>query len=64
MDEVMQEVMYGITYTKPQVVLLQDTGIGVAETAARTCYDSFSNSENSVIQNLEKICRHRICVHF
>jgi len=50
----MQEVMYGITYTKPQVVLLQDTGIGVAETAARTCYDSFSNSENSVIQNLEK----------
>ena len=49
----MQEVVYGIHYTKPTVVLLQDTGIGVAETAARTCYDSFANSENSVIQALE-----------
>ena len=49
----MIEEVYGIKYTKPQVVLLQDTGIGVAETAARTCYDSFSNSENEVIQCLE-----------
>lgn len=45
--------MYGIKYSKPEVVLLQDTGIGVAETAARTCYDSFSNSENSVVQEIE-----------
>ena len=49
----MEEVVYGITYTKPQVVLLQDTGIGVAETAARTCYDSFDNSENGVVQGLK-----------
>jgi len=48
----MMEV-YGIQYYKPEVVLLQDTGIGVAETAARTCYDSFSNSENSVIKEIE-----------
>jgi len=48
-----QEVVYGMNYTRPEVVLLQDTGIGVAETAARTCYDSFSNSENRVIQELE-----------
>ena len=48
------EEMYGIKYSKPEVVLLQDTGIGVAETAARTCYDSFSNSENSVVQEIEK----------
>ncbi len=47
------EDMYGIKYNKPEVVLLQDTGIGVAESAARTCYDSFSNSENQVIQELE-----------
>ena len=47
------EDMYGIKYNKPEVVLLQDTGIGVAESAARTCYDSFSNSENEVIQELE-----------
>jgi thymidylate synthase (FAD) len=47
------ENMYGIEYCKPEVVLLQDTGIGVAETAARTCYDSFSNSENEVINYIE-----------
>jgi thymidylate synthase (FAD) len=50
----MIETFYGIKYKKPKVVLLQDTGIGVAETAARTCYDSFANSENDVIQNLEQ----------
>ncbi len=47
------EDTYGIKYSKPEVVLLQDTGIGVAETAARTCYDSFTNSENDVIKNIE-----------
>ena len=45
--------MYGIKYSKPKVLLMQDTGIGVAETAARTCYDSFENSENEVIQQIE-----------
>ena len=49
----MMEEMYGIKYSRPEVVLLKDTGIGVAETAARTCYDSFANSENSVIQEIE-----------
>jgi len=47
------ENIYGIEYNKPEVVLLQDTGIGVAESAARTCYDSFANSENDVIKNIE-----------
>ncbi|MEA1955654.1 MAG: FAD-dependent thymidylate synthase [Campylobacterota bacterium] len=47
------ENIYGIKYEKPEVVLLQDTGIGVAESAARTCYDSFSNSENEVIKDIE-----------
>ncbi|MEA1918553.1 MAG: FAD-dependent thymidylate synthase, partial [Campylobacterota bacterium] len=28
---------------------------GVAETAARTCYDSFSNSENEVVKSIEHI---------
>ena len=32
---------------------MQDTGIGVAESAARTCYDSFENSENKVIRDIE-----------
>jgi len=47
------ENVYGIEYSQPEVVLLQDTGIGVAEAAARTCYDSFENSENEVIQQIE-----------
>ena len=47
------EDVFGIKYSKPKVVLLQDTGIGVAEAAARTCYDSFDNSENEVIKHIE-----------
>ena len=50
----MMEDMYGIKYSRPEVVLLQETGLGVAETAARTCYDSFQNSENEVIQHIEE----------
>ncbi|MDF1875725.1 FAD-dependent thymidylate synthase [Sulfurimonas sp. SAG-AH-194-I05] len=49
------ENVYGIEYSKPEVVLLQDTGIGVAEAAARTCYDSFTNSENDVIKEIEHV---------
>jgi len=48
------ENIFGIQYSLPEVVLLQDTGIGVAEIAARTCYDSFTNSENLIVQNIEK----------
>ena len=47
------ETIYGIGYSQPKVVLLQDTGIGVSEAAARTCYDSFENSENEVIKHIE-----------
>ncbi|MDD2449047.1 MAG: FAD-dependent thymidylate synthase [Sulfurimonas sp.] len=47
------ENMYGIKYSKPEVTLLQESGIGVAETAARTCYDSFANSENEAIKFIE-----------
>jgi len=47
------EEMFGIKYAKPEVVLLQESGIGVAEMAARTCYDSFSHSENDVVKALE-----------
>jgi thymidylate synthase (FAD) len=47
------ENVYAIEYSKPKVVLLHQTGIGVSETAARTCYDSFANSENDIIKNIE-----------
>jgi thymidylate synthase (FAD) len=43
--------MYQIEYEKPTVTLLQESGLGVAEVAARTCYDSFDNSENESIRN-------------
>ncbi len=39
-----------IEYEKPKVTLLQESGLGVAEIAARTCYDSFENSENECIK--------------
>ncbi|MFT7879410.1 MAG: FAD-dependent thymidylate synthase [Sulfurimonas sp.] len=43
--------MYQIEYEKPTVTLLQESGLGVAEIAARTCYDSFENSENECVKN-------------
>lgn len=43
----------GIDYSLPIVTLLQHTGIGTAEYAARTCYDSFDASENFCIRSLE-----------
>jgi len=46
--------MYHITYQKPQVTLLQESGLGVAEIAARTCYDSFENSENECVKHAMK----------
>lgn len=49
---------YGIEYTKPKVYLLQDTGIGVSEYAARTCYDSFDTSENQAVKNLNHSVEH------
>ena len=46
----MKEVKYGIEFSKPTVTLLQETGIGTAELAARTCYDSYDQSENDAIR--------------
>jgi len=44
------ETVAGIQYSKPTVILMQDTGIGTAEIAARTCYDSFEASENKSVK--------------
>lgn len=44
------EIIHGIQYNKPNVVLLQETGLGVAEYSARTCYDSFEVSENESVK--------------
>ena len=43
--------MYHIEYEKPKVTLLQQSGLGVAEIAERTCYDSFENYENECVKN-------------
>ena len=47
----MKEDYNGIEYSRPSVVLLNSTGLGVPEIAARTCYDSFKNSENDCIKD-------------
>jgi len=49
------ETMYHLCYTHPEVTLLRESGIGVAEIAARTCYDSFSNSENDAIRQATEV---------
>jgi len=40
---------------KPTVILLQDSGLGVAEFAARTAYDSFELSEHDSITKLNDL---------
>jgi thymidylate synthase (FAD) len=45
----------GIKYKRPKVFLLANTGIGNAEFAARTCYDSFDKSENDDIIRLNEL---------
>ncbi len=50
MDSGKTSEKYHILYKKPEVTLLQESGLGVAEIAARTCYDSFENSENACIK--------------
>lgn len=50
-DDMEKVIMYNIEYEKPRVTLLQQSGLGVAEIAARTCYDSFDNSENECIKS-------------
>lgn len=46
-------IVDGIGYFKPQIYLLNQSGLGVAELAARTCYDSFENSENDCIRDFD-----------
>ena len=50
MSQMEKITMYQIEYEKPKVTLLQQSGLGVAEIAARTCYDSFENSENACVK--------------
>ena len=45
----------GIDYSRPKVFLLANTGIGNAEFAARTCYNSFDKSENDDIVRLNDL---------
>jgi len=42
----------GINFELPQVVLLQETGLGTAEFASRTAYDSFDQSENEAVKQV------------
>ena len=44
-----------IEYVLPKVSLMNVSGLGVAEIAARTCYDSFANSENDCIKDFDTV---------
>lgn len=54
MKEYKKEVVAGVEYSLPEVTLLQSTGIGVAEVAGRTCYDSFGASENEAVVKFQE----------
>jgi thymidylate synthase (FAD) len=43
--------MYHLNYSLPKVTLLQQSGLGISELAARTCYNSFENSEHDFIKS-------------
>jgi len=47
--------VHNIEYEKPFVLLMQETGIGTSEYAARTAYDSFDKSENYDVKFLNDI---------
>lgn len=51
MDTQKIEEYNGVNYQRPKVFLLNNPGIGISEIAARTCYDSYSNSEHESIKN-------------
>lgn len=41
----------GLEYCEPEVFLLNESGIGVSEVAARNCYNSFEMSENPSVRD-------------
>lgn len=49
----MKKVVAGIEYTKPKVYLLNANGLGIAELASRTAYNSFGKSENETIREFD-----------
>lgn len=51
----MTEIVAGIEYKKPKVYLMNESGLGVAEFAGRTAYNSFDKSENMSIQQVNSI---------
>ena len=50
----------GIKYKRPEVFLIQESGLGVAELAGRTAYNSFDKSENREIRVINKILNNKL----
>lgn len=50
----------GINYELPHVLLLQETGLGTCELAARTAYDSFNQSENPCIIGFDLLTKSNV----
>lgn len=55
--------MYGIEYSLPKVILLQETGIGTSEVAARSAYDSFDKSENEIVKIINNNIKNNMLIH-
>ena len=54
----------GIIYKKPVIMIMQESGIGVSEYSARTCYDSYEGSESEDIVQLNRNFKHHPRVGF
>lgn len=51
----MKQMVLGLEFSKPVVYLFNESGIGAAEFAARTAYDSFNSSENYEITKVNDL---------
>ena len=49
----------GIIYKKPEVYLMNESGLGVAEFAGRTAYNSFDKSENQIVKRVNIMTNNR-----
>jgi len=56
----MNREMYGMNYKLPEVLLLQESGIGSSEYAGRTAYNSFGSSENGAVKDLNFLVNENI----
>ena len=60
----MIETIAGIEYKRPQVYLMNESGLGVAEFAGRTAYNSFDKSEHLIIKQANNTFKNKHNVNY